>query len=162
MHPYEGTHSKDNNFLPETKIYCDGASSGNPGHSGIGVVIISQKSAVTPDLKPLKTNLQPDVYRISQYIGIATNNIAEYSALIKGLEKALFLGLRRVDIFLDSELLVKQIKGDYKVKSSNLKPLWEKAQSLLKKLDNYRVFHIPRELNKEADSLAKKAIKGES
>jgi len=167
MSLYERVPRKDNNFLPEAKIYCDGASSGNPGPSGIGIIIVSQKlqvtsneSEVTPDLELRVSNLQPETYRISQYIGMATNNIAEYSALIRGLEKAISLGLRRIEIFLDSELLVRQIKGVYKVKSNNLNALWERAQNLLKKFDNYRVIHIPRELNKDADSLAKKAIKG--
>lgn len=125
------------------EIYCDGASSGNPGHAGIGVVIQIQDSKI----------------EISEYIGITTNNVAEYSALIRGLEEVKKLGLRRIEIFLDSELLVKQIKGLYRIKSVSLKPLWEKAQYILKQLDSYRVTHIQRELNKEADSLARKAIK---
>jgi ribonuclease HI len=151
--------------VPEAEIYCDGASSGNPGHAGIGVVIVRQKlqvasheSQVTSDLKPETCNLQPETYRISEYIGVTTNNVAEYSALIRGLEKAKSLGLRRIDIFVDSELLVKQIKGLYKVKSTNLKPLWKKTQNILKQLD-YRITHVQRELNREADLLAKKAIK---
>lgn len=151
---------------PEAEIYCDGASSGNPGHAGIGVVIVRQKlqvashkSQVTSDLKPETCNLQPETYRISEYIGITTNNVAEYSALIRGLEESRSLGLKTIDIFLDSELLVRQIKGIYKIKSVNLKPLWEKARGILKQFNNYRIIHIQRELNKEADSLAKKAIK---
>jgi len=166
MSLYERVPRKENNFLPEAKIYCDGASSGNPGASGIGVIIVSQKLQVTNNKSKVASDLksacggQPEAYRISEYIGIATNNIAEYSALIRGLEKAISLGLKRAEIFLDSELLVRQIKGIYKVKSNNLKALWERAQNLLKKFDNYRVIHIPRELNREADSLAKKAIKG--
>ncbi|MBI5025281.1 MAG: ribonuclease HI family protein [Nitrospirae bacterium] len=123
-------------------IYCDGASSGNPGNSGVGVVIISNNK----------------IYKLSEYIGVATNNFAEYSALIRGLEEASVLGAKRIKIFLDAELLVKQLKGLYRVKSQNLWPLWRKVQILLKGFDSYELNHIPRELNREADSLAKAAI----
>src|SRR4030067_609249 len=103
----------DNGFISEAKIYCDGASSGNPGRAGIGVVI------------QVRGHLHKD-YKISEYIGIATNNVAEYSALIRGLEEARSLGLKKIEIFLESELLVRQIKGVYKISSANLKTLWEK------------------------------------
>ncbi len=145
MHKGE-VRSKDSSFIPEAKIYCDGASSGNPGHAGIGVVI------------HLKGTSHKD-YRISEYIGISTNNFAEYSALIRGLEEAKSIGLKKIDIFLDSELLVKQLSGAYKISSANLKPLWEKTKKMLKEFDEYRITHILRELNREADSLAKKSIK---
>lgn len=168
LHTNELSRSEDVKkfYVPEAEIYCDGASSGNPGHSGIGIVIrrqklqvASHKLQVTSDMKPETCNLQPETYHISEYIGITTNNVAEYSALIRGLEKAKSLGLRRIDIFVDSELLVKQIKGLYKVKSANLKPLWKKTQDILKQLDSYKITHVQRELNREADLLAKKAIK---
>jgi len=145
----------------EAEIYCDGASSGNPGHAGIGVVIKRQ----SPDIRAqttqnrLRTLNSELITRISEYIGITTNNVAEYSALIRGLEKAKSLGLRKIEIFVDSELLVKQTKGLYKVKSANLKPLWKRTQDILKQLDSYKITHIRRELNREADLLAKKAIK---
>lgn len=126
----------------EAKIYCDGASSGNPGHAGIGVVI-RHKS----------------VHRVSEYIGIATNNIAEYAAFIKGIELARTFGLKKIEVFLDSELLVRQILGVYRVKNPNLRLRWVEAKNILNKFDYYRVTHIKRELNKEADLLAKKAIK---
>jgi len=134
------------------EMHCDGASSGNPGNSGIGVVInISEKDAGFLGTK--------ESHRISEYIGLATNNVAEYSALLRGLETARSLGIRKINIFLDSELLVKQINGIYKVKHSNLIPLWTKAKSILKDFDHYIVKHVPRELNKEADSLAARAAK---
>ncbi len=142
----EGSCREDNAFISEAKIYCDGASSGNPGHAGIGVVI------------QVRGHLHKD-YKISEYIGIATNNVAEYSALIRGLEEARSLGLKKIEIFLDSELLVRQIKGVYRISSANLKPLWQKSKNMLREFDNYRMTHVPRELNKEADLLAKKSLR---
>lgn len=124
-------------------LHCDGASSGNPGAAGIGVVIQAGIST----------------FEISEYIGTATNNIAEYSALIKGLSKARELGIDELDIFLDSELIVRQINGSYKVKNEKLKPFHEKAVKLLVSFQSYSIKHVPREQNKEADKLAKEAVK---
>ncbi|MGA1862334.1 ribonuclease HI family protein [Deferribacter thermophilus] len=125
------------------KIYTDGASSGNPGPSGIGFVIYNENG------EKLK--------EYSEYIGLATNNIAEYSALIRALEFLKDKENLKINIFTDSELLVKQLKGLYKVKSKNLKYLYEKVISLLS-LFEYELHHIPREENKIADNLAKKAV----
>jgi len=125
------------------KIYTDGASSGNPGPSGIGFVIYNENG------EKLK--------EYSEYIGLATNNIAEYSALIRALEFLKDKENLKINIFTDSELLVKQLKGLYKVKSKNLKNLYEKVISLLS-LFEYELHHIPREENKIADNLAKKAV----
>jgi ribonuclease HI len=127
--------------MKEGVLYCDGASSGNPGESGIGAVLL----------------LEGKTYEISEYIGIATNNIAEYTALLKGLSRAKALEIERLKIFLDSELIVKQIQGSYKVKNENLKVLYQEALSRLKSFKAYTVSYIPREQNKRADSLAKKA-----
>lgn len=127
------------------EVYCDGASSGNPGNSGIGVVINPPRGGTH--------------YKISEYIGVTTNNVAEYSALIKGLEKAKSLGLKKIKVFLDSELVVKQINGIYKVKNINLRPLWMKARIILEDFDSYKVIHIDRVRNSDADTLAKNAIK---
>ena len=133
-------------------MYCDGACSGNPGASGVGVAIsLSDDDAIA--LNKNKT------YAISEYIGNATNNIAEYSALIRGLEKASSLGIKRIKVFLDSELVVKQLKGVYKVKNKNLMPLWQQAKDLLKNFDICKVSHIPREKNSDADALARKGVK---
>jgi ribonuclease HI len=129
----------------EAEIYSDGASSGNPGHAGIGVVIRLMD-------RPLEN------HSISEYIGIATNNVAEYSALQRGLEKAHTLGLKKIAVFLDSELLVKQLQGEYRVKSKTLLPFWEETRRLLQKFEHYTITHLRRELNKEADLLAKKAV----
>ena len=133
-------------------MYCDGASSGNPGNSGTGVVItLSEKDAGLLGLD--------SEYRISEYIGIATNNVAEYSALIKGLEKARSLGIRRIKVYLDSELLVRQMNGIYKVKNKNLMPLWIRANNILKDFDSAHISHVRREMNREADALAREASK---
>lgn len=126
----------------KAKIFCDGASSGNPGDSGIGAVII----------------IGDHKYTISEYIGKATNNIAEYTALIKGLQDAKRHGAEAVDVCTDSELMVKQIKGQYRVKSENLLKLYRQAISLLTAFKSYSIMHIPREKNMEADNLAKNAI----
>ena len=123
-------------------LYCDGASSGNPGHAGIGAF--------------LEVTSSDEQYRISEYIGIATNNVAEYTALIKGLEKALSLGIKRLDVFLDSELIVRQLNGVYKVKNKNLLPLFAKSKNYLDEFDLVNVSHVRRELNQEADNLARK------
>lgn len=127
------------------EIFCDGASSGNPGNAGIGVVINLHDGS--------------PACRISEYIGIATNNVAEYSAFIRGLEEARSLGIKRVKIFLDSELVVKQINGLYKVKNINLMPLWIRAKNILADFDSFTVTHVKRDMNKEADALATKAVK---
>jgi ribonuclease HI len=124
-------------------LFCDGASSGNPGDSGIGILLI----------------IGDHTYRLSEYIGDATNNIAEYTALVKGLQEAKRHGADSVDIRTDSELMVKQIKGHYRVKSENLLKLYEQAISLLRRFKSYTITHIPREKNADADNLAKSAIK---
>ncbi|MBI4698553.1 MAG: ribonuclease HI family protein [Nitrospirae bacterium] len=135
--------------MADAKIFCDGASSGNPGQSGIGIVIQFGGAEGRHQVNR----------SISEHIGVATNNIAEYSALIRGLEEARSMGAKKIEIFLDSELLVKQIKGIYKIKSDTLRPLWERSTDILRQFDNYRITHIRRELNKEADALAKKAVR---
>ena len=130
--------------MKEAEIYVDGASKGNPGPSGIGVVIVSGSQTVE---------------NISHYIGSATNNIAEYSALRAGLEKALALGVTQIKIKSDSQLLCRQLKREYKIKSPHLLKLYQEVFSLLFKFDTYSVAHIPREENRGADKLANLAIK---
>lgn len=132
-------------------MHCDGASSGNPGPSGTGVVIklVGQNPGY---------HGKDMIHRISEYIGTATNNVAEYSALLIGLETARSLGIQDIRIFMDSELLVRQLNGIYRVKNKNLIALWIKAMNLLKEFSHYTVVHIPREMNKEADSLARRAV----
>ena len=124
-------------------IYTDGASRNNPGESGAGVYILR-------DGEPFK--------KIARYLGTTTNNVAAYTAAIIGLEHAVKVGARRVSLFADSELLVKQINGQYKVKNEGLKPLHAKARELIARIGSVAVQYIPREQNKEADALANKAI----
>jgi len=127
----------------ELTIYTDGASRNNPGESGAGVYILQ-------DGEPFE--------RIARYLGTTTNNIAEYSAAIIGLEHAVKVGARKVKLFADSELMVKQINGLYKVKNEGLKPLHTKVKGLIARIGSVAVQYIPREQNKEADALANKAI----
>ncbi|MDO8281418.1 MAG: ribonuclease HI family protein [Thermodesulfovibrionia bacterium] len=131
----------------EAEIYCDGACSGNPGKSGIGVVILFHGS-------------KENELRISEYIGEATNNIAEYTSLLKGLTEADSSGVKKVRVFMDSELVVKQIKGEYRVRNENLKLLWVKAMKLIDKFEKFEISHVRRELNGEADALARSAVEG--
>ena len=116
-------------------MYTDGGSRGNPGPAGIGVYI------ETLDKK------------YGEYIGETTNNDAEYQALIKGLELAKELKAKQVDCFLDSELVVKQMRQEYKVKDKDLQPLFIKVWNLAIAIGQVKYFHIRRELNKEADAL---------
>ncbi len=112
-------------------IYTDGASRGNPGKASWAYAFFKEGE----DL-PFVRN--------SGYIGIATNNYAEYMAVIKALEKALELGYRNVVLHSDSQLLVNQLLGNYRVKSSNIRPLYNKVKELLQKLENYRIVHERR------------------
>ena len=125
-------------------IYVDGASRGNPGEAGVGFII------VTTDGKVLK--------EAGRYLGRTTNNVAEYQALIIALKEAKSLGAEAIKIFADSELMVKQIKGEYKVKSAGLLPLYQEAKALLMEFSRYDIIHINREKNTEADRLANQAI----
>jgi len=125
------------------QIFTDGAARGNPGPAGIGVVIRN-------DAKVLS--------QVSDFIGKTTNNVAEYMAFIRGLEEALDMGERNIEVFSDSELLVKQINGEYKVKNQGLAPLFHHAKSLTRKFKHCRVYHTAREENKLADKLANKGI----
>jgi ribonuclease HI len=124
-------------------IYFDGAARGNPGPAGIGVVV--KKGATT-------------LAEISDFIGKATNNVAEYIAFIRGLEEALVLGATKAECFSDSELLVKQINGEYKVKNEGLIPLHHHAKSLIRKFKTFIISHTYRKENKHADELANRGI----
>ncbi len=124
-------------------IYTDGASRNNPGEAGAGVFITRDGMALE---------------KISRYLGRTTNNIAEYSAAIIGLEHALTMRASDVKLYADSELLVRQLNGQYKVKNEGLKPLYKKAKDLIAKIGRVEIQHIPREQNSEADSLANRAI----
>jgi len=125
------------------KIYCDGASRSNPGEASLGVSI-------------QKNNIEVDyLYR---KIGIASNNVAEYQALIEGLKYCILNSIDVVEIFLDSKLVVEQMNKNYKVKSKNLINLFNEAQQLTSQIRSVKLTHIRRENNKRADELANKAL----
>lgn len=123
----------------------DGASKGNPGPAGLGVVIYDPSGAV--------------LQKLGKALPATTNNMAEYMALIAGLELAINIGIKHLSIKTDSELLVKQLCGEYKIRKPELIELAASVNLLLKKLSNYRIKHIPREMNKLADQLASSAAK---
>lgn len=124
--------------------YIDGGSRGNPGISGFGVHI--------------RHNEENTIEEIYGYLGIKTNNYAEYSALIAALRWAVKNNFTGLKVYSDSELMVKQIKGLYQVKSPSLKELYAEASSLIGKLYTFDIQHVPRSLNKEADKLANLAM----
>jgi ribonuclease HI len=124
-------------------IYTDGASLGNPGPMGIGVVIYKGDDKVR---------------ELSEYLGEGTNNIAEYTAIIRALESAQSIGEKEVLIRSDSQLVVRQLNNQYKVKDQKLRPLKKKIEKLCQGIE-VRFEHIPREDNKEADALSKDGAK---
>jgi ribonuclease HI len=125
-------------------LYCDGASRGNPGPAGAGALLLNPQGESTAEA--------------GEYLGETTNNVAEYRALLLGLQKARDLGVRRLRVFADSELLVRQLNGSYRVKAAHLLPLWQAAQQELRQFKTYAVSHVPREANSRADQLANRAI----
>ena len=125
-------------------LWTDGAARGNPGPAGIGVM--------------LKTRSGDVIVAEGRSIGHATNNVAEYRALLLGLEKALERGVRRVEVRADSELLIKQLKSEYRVKHPGLRPLFEQAAAMLRRFETFRLTHVRREHNSEADRLANEGI----
>jgi ribonuclease HI len=122
----------------------DGAARGNPGKAGCGAVILDEKGEVIKEL--------------CRYLGHATNNVAEYEALLLGLDEVFRLGQRRIKVQSDSELLVRQLNGRYRVKDEKLQKLYMKAMALLREFESYSILHIPREQNRLADRLANRAI----
>ncbi len=121
----------------------DGASRGNPGPAAFGVVIEDDQGQVLEE--------------ISRRLGETTNNVAEYHALLAALEYAL-AHAQRLRVFSDSELLVRQLQGHYKVKSPDLQPLFARAQEMIRRLERFQVAHVPREQNRRADALANAAL----
>jgi len=132
--------------MPDIKVFTDGACRGNPGPSGCGYVVYADGQEIASGTK---------------FLGTATNNIAEYTAVIEALKDPLLKDMKTVSFYLDSELVVKQMKGEYKVKNEGLKPLKAEIENLIK---NKQVSfnHVPREQNKTADRLANEAIDSSS
>jgi ribonuclease HI len=136
---------------PEAKIITaayraniDGGSRGNPGPAAYGVVIRDAKGEIVAKLK--------------KYIGRMTNNVAEYYGLIAALDYMQSQGIKALRIESDSELLVKQMRGQYKVRSPELQPLYERARKMAAALESFRIDHVYREQNREADALANEAM----
>ena len=129
---------------PTLVVHVDGGARGNPGPAAIGVVVSSRDGEVLDE--------------VAELIGVATNNVAEYQALLKGLERAAALGAREVEIVNDSELVAKQLTGAYKVKHPSMKPLYEQAISALRGFDRWRIRSVPRAQNAHADALVNAAL----
>jgi probable phosphoglycerate mutase len=129
---------------PEIVAHIDGGSRGNPGPAAYGVAI--------------KTAQGQSVTAFAKFIGETTNNFAEYQGLLATLEYALSHGYRRLRVLTDSELMARQISGSYKVRSPDLKPLHDKAQAMIARLESFSIRHVYREQNREADRLANQAL----
>lgn len=127
-------------------VYADGGSRGNPGPSAIGVEVLDDSGKV--------------LRQISEAIGRATNNQAEYRALIAGLEAAASLGAQEVVVRLDSQLLVRQVQGLYRVQSPGLQPLYQRVVALRTRFSRFSIEHVPREENRRADALVNRALDG--
>lgn len=128
----------------ELRLHIDGASRGNPGEAGFGVFASTPEGDVVAEL--------------FGYLGRTTNNVAEYEALLHALRFARERGSRRIRVFSDSELVVRQLEGRYRVKHPALKPLFEEARALLASFDSASVSHVRREQNRDADRLANRAV----
>ncbi|MCI0573111.1 MAG: ribonuclease HI family protein [Myxococcaceae bacterium] len=126
------------------RVYSDGAARGNPGPAGAGAVLTDTNGRV--------------LERLGRFLGIQTNNYAEYQGLLLGLERARELGVHAVEIYADSELMIRQLNGEYRVKSPSLRPLFEEAQALLRGFSHFRLTHVRREQNVEADEMSNRAI----
>ncbi len=124
--------------------YTDGAARGNPGPAGAGVYIVDQHDVPVDEAQ--------------LYLGEATNNVAEYRALLLALDKLEILGAKEIIIRSDSQLIIRQLTGEYRVKNEGLKPLYLEAKTRLRGFDDVTLEHVPREQNKDADRLANQAI----
>lgn len=138
------SRNSEGSYAPVYILRTDGAARGNPGPAGIGVILEDSESLI--------------VEKLGRGIGWATNNVAEYTALIEGLEIALAKRVERLKVFSDSTLLVEQMRGVFKVKSSGLKPLHHEARELVARFAEVEFIAVPREQNAEADMLANEGI----
>ncbi|WP_375767211.1 ribonuclease HI family protein [Archangium gephyra] len=127
------------------KLFSDGAARGNPGPAGAGAVLLDPEGRV--------------VARLGRFLGVQTNNYAEYMGLLLGLKHARSLGaVKELEVLADSELLIRQLQGRYQVKSPTLRPLYEEATALLEHFPRVKLTHVPREKNKAADEMSNRAI----
>ena len=125
-------------------MHVDGGARGNPGPAAIGVVVSGPDGSVLDE--------------VAERIGVATNNVAEYRALLRGLERAKALGAREIEIVNDSELVARQVSGVYKVKHAAMKPLHAEAMAALREFDRWRIRSVPRADNARADELVNEAL----
>jgi ribonuclease HI len=134
--------------MPQTDkpwlLMVDGAARGNPGEAGCGAVILDAQGGVVKEL--------------SRYLGRTTNNVAEYEGLLMGLKALLELGPKHIVVQSDSQLMVRQLNGEYRVKDEKLKALFDQAVDLLRQFASYRILHVRRETNKLADRLANQGV----
>jgi ribonuclease HI len=130
--------------LTRIRVYSDGAARGNPGPSGAGAVLVESSGKV--------------LERLGKYLGVQTNNYAEYMALLLGLKRAKALGVQEVEVFADSELMIRQLGGRYQVKSPSLRPLYEEVLGLLNEFSRFKLVYVPREMNAAADEMSNRAI----
>lgn len=141
---FEEVQAKEKPTSEKLTFYIDGASRGNPGKAAIGVVVMNGSGHVIGEMK--------------RYIGETTNNMAEYQALIEALTEGTRLGGKVVHVFSDSELMVRQINGIYKVKDSKLIDLYKESKRLISGFSDFKIDHITRDKNARADSLANEAL----
>lgn len=132
----------------EAKLFADGGSRGNPGPAASGAVLVDAEGNV--------------IDSVGLYLGRATNNVAEWTALCIGLERALERGIRRLAVRLDSELVVKQMLGEYRVKHADLLPLYRRARALLSKFEHVDIAHVRRKDNALADRLVNEVLDQEA
>jgi ribonuclease HI len=132
----------------DATLFADGGSRGNPGPAASGAVLVGADGVVLDE--------------VGRYLGTATNNVAEWTALCIGLECAAERGIRRLAVRLDSELVVKQMRGEYRVKHADLQPLHRKAQALVRRFEHVDIKHVPRKQNKLADRLVNDVLDQEA
>lgn len=139
-----GSEAEEKPAWHRLRVYSDGAARGNPGPSGAGAVLVEPAGQV--------------IDRLGKFLGVQTNNYAEYMGLLLGLRRARDLGVREVEVFADSELMIRQLGGQYQVKSKSLRPLYDEALKLLNDFSRVKLVHVPREMNKAADEMSNRAI----
>lgn len=132
----------------EATLFADGGSRGNPGPAASAAVLIDPSGELLEE--------------VGAYLGVATNNVAEWTALVLGLEAAAKRGIRRLAVRLDSELVVKQLRGEYRVKHPALQPYHRRAQQLVRTFDEIEIRHVPRAQNKLADRLVNRVLDQEA
>jgi ribonuclease HI len=132
----------------EATLFADGGSRGNPGPAASAAVLIDTAGET--------------IEEVDAYLGTATNNVAEWNALLLGLLAAQKRGIRRLAIRLDSELVVKQLRGEYRVKHVGLQPLYQRARALLRSFEQVDIAHVPREQNTQADRLVNRVLDQEA